>query len=81
MRGGPFSEGPLDVDEAALLDAQQQRVHRALDELGETLLTKARRDLVPVCRPFGQDCEHDALERALEHLGHLIRHADSLTTR
>jgi len=31
-------------------------------------------DLVAVCRPCRQDREDDALERALEHLGHLLAH-------
>src|SRR5918993_3136923 len=62
------------VHEAALLDPDQQRIDGALDDVGEALLAQPRRDLVAVCRLHGEDREDDALERALEHLGHLLAH-------
>ena len=64
----------LDVDEAALLDPDQQGVDGALGDVGEALLAQPGRDLVAVRRLHGQDREDDALERALEHLGHLLAH-------
>src|SRR4051794_24357729 len=62
------------VHETALLDPDQQRIDGALRDVGEALLAQPRGDLVAVCRPYGQDREDDALERALEHLGHLLGH-------
>ena len=62
----------LDIHEAPLLDADEQRVHGAFDDVREALLAQSRRDLVPVRGSRGQDREHDALESALEHLRHLI---------
>ena len=64
----------LHIHEAPLLDADEQRVDGAFDEVREALLAQSRRDLVAVRGSRGQDREHDALESALEHLRHLIAH-------
>src|SRR4029453_8750059 len=65
---------PLHVDEAALLDPDQQRIDGALGDVGEALLPQPRRDLVAVRGPAGQDREDDALQDPLEHLRHLLAH-------
>jgi hypothetical protein len=52
----------LHVDEAALLDPDQQRVDGALGDIGEALLPQPCRDLVAVRGPAGQD---DALQDSL----------------
>src|SRR6478735_5324422 len=64
----------LHIDEAPLLDPDEQCVNGSLDEFGEALLSQSRRDLVAVRRLRRQDREDDALQRALEHLRHLIAH-------
>src|SRR6476661_8930350 len=64
----------LHVDEAALLDPDQQRVDGALGDVGEALLPQPCRDLVAVRGSAGQNRENDALQRALEHLRHLLAH-------
>src|SRR5215207_4423244 len=64
----------LDVDEAALLDAHQQGVDGALGDVGESLVSQPRRNLVSVRIPAGEDRQDDALQRALEHLGRLFAH-------
>src|SRR6478736_4658495 len=64
----------LDVDETALLDPDQERVHGALGQVREPLVAELRGDLVAVRGPRLEDREDDALERALEHLGHLVGH-------
>jgi hypothetical protein len=71
----------LYVDEAALLDPDQQRVNGALDDVGEALLPQPGGDLVAVRGPHGQDREDDALQRALEHLRHLLDHGTPPTTQ
>src|SRR6478735_3164755 len=68
----------LHVDEAALLDPDQQRVDGALGDVGEALLAQPRRDLVAVRGPAGQDRQDDPLQRALQHLGHLLAHGTSI---
>ena len=45
----------LDVDQSALLDADQQRVYRALGDVSEALVAQPRRDLVPVGRATRQE--------------------------
>src|ERR1700754_4259625 len=67
----------LHVDEATPLDPDQQRVDGALGNVGEAPIPQRRRDLVAVRGPAGEDREDDALERALEHLGHLLAHGTS----
>src|SRR6478609_11352422 len=62
------------VDEPLLLDPDEYGVDGAFDEVGETLLSQARRDLVAVRRMCGEDRQHHALERSLEHLRHLVAH-------
>src|SRR6266487_3473461 len=62
----------LHVDEALLLDPDEQGVDGALGDVGEALLPQPRRDLVAVRGPHGQDRQDDALQRALEHLRHLL---------
>src|ERR671912_1942232 len=64
----------LDIDEAALLDAHQQGVDGAFGDIGESLVSQPRRDLVSVRRPAGENRQNDALQRALEHLGRLFTH-------
>src|SRR6476469_5783778 len=64
----------LHIDEATLLDADEQGVHGSLDEFGEALLPEPRRDLVAVRRLRRQDRKDDALQGALEHLRHLTAH-------
>ena len=64
----------LHVDEAALLDPDQQGVDGALGDVGEALIAQPRRDLVAVRGPAGQDREDDPLQRALQHLRHLLAH-------
>src|SRR5262245_33033080 len=64
----------LDVDEAALLAPDQQRIDGALGDLGEALFAQPRRDLIAVRGPAGKDREDDALQRALQHLRHLLAH-------
>src|SRR5678816_945442 len=68
----------LHVDEAALLDPDQQRIDGAFGDVGEALLPQPRRDLVAVRGPAGQDREHDAFQRSLEHLRHLLAHGTPL---
>ena len=75
MRGGPFSDGTFSTStkpRCSILTSSG--VDGALDDVGEALLAQPRRDLVAVRRLHGQDREDDALERALEHLGHLLAH-------
>src|SRR6478735_7717432 len=67
----------LHVDEAALLDAHEQRVDRALGDVGEALVAQPGGDLVAVRGPPGEDREHDPLQRPLEHLAHLLAHETS----
>ena len=38
MRGGPSSDGTVDVDQALLLDAHEHGVDGAFDEVGEAVL-------------------------------------------
>src|SRR5919106_1395099 len=64
----------LHVDQAAMLDPDQQRIDGAFRDVGEALLPQPRRDLVAVRGPAGQDREDDALQGALEQLGHLLAH-------
>src|SRR6478735_9092782 len=64
----------LHVDEATLLDTDEQGVNGSLDEIGKALLSQPGRDLVAVRRLRRQDREDDALQGALEHLRHLIAH-------
>src|SRR5580700_3336151 len=68
----------LHVDEALLLEPDEQRVNGALGDVGEALLPQPCRDLVAVRGSHGQDREDDALKRALEHLRHLLAHGTSL---
>src|SRR4029453_9657534 len=68
----------LHVDQAALLDPDQQRIDGAFGGVGEALLPQPRRDLEAVRGPAGQDREDDALQRSLEHLGHLLAHRTPL---
>ena len=68
----------LHVDEAALLDPDQQRIHGALGDVGEALLSQPGGDFVPVGGASGQEREHDALQRPLEHLRQLLAHRTSL---
>src|SRR5262245_46728189 len=49
----------LHVDEPALLAPDEQRVDRALGDVGEALISQPRRDLVAVRGPAGQDREND----------------------
>ena len=75
LAGRPLLGGHLlDVDQLPLLDAHQQGVDRALGDVLETLLAQPRGDLVAVGGLARQQREHDALERALEHLGLLLAH-------
>src|SRR5437763_640342 len=53
-RGALLRRDLLHVDQAALLDPDQQCVDGALGDVGEPLLAEPRRDLVPVGRPAGQ---------------------------
>src|SRR6266542_2410452 len=64
----------LHVNEAALLDPDQQRVDGALGDVEEALIPQPCRDLVAVGGPAGQDREDDALQRSLEHFRHLPAH-------
>ncbi|MNH32204.1 hypothetical protein D3C79_926290 [compost metagenome] len=64
----------LDVDEVLLLDAHQECVDRAFGDVGESVVADACGDLVPVCRLLGEESQNDALQSALEHLGHLLAH-------
>jgi hypothetical protein len=65
----------LHVDEALALDTDEQRVDGSLGDVREPHRAKLRRDLVPVRGSTGEDAEDDALERALQHLRHLLAHA------
>jgi len=67
----------LDVDEAALLDAHEEGVDRALGDVGEALVAQPRGDLVAVGGAAGEDRQHDAFEGAFEHLGDLLGHGAS----
>src|SRR5678816_24144 len=69
----------LHVDEAALLDPDEQRVDGAFGDVGKALLPQPCRDLVAIRGLHGQDREDDALQRALEHLGHLLAHGTPLS--
>ena len=71
---GPLPKNLLDVDEPPLLDADEQRIDGSLDKVGEALLAKPRGDVVAVRGTGGEHGEDDALEGALEHLGHLLTH-------
>src|SRR5580700_11100463 len=62
----------LHVDEALLLEPDEQRVDSPLGNVGEALLTQPCGDLVAVGGSSGQDRQNDPLKRALEHLGHLL---------
>src|SRR5665811_1344326 len=64
----------LHVDKAAPLDPDEQRIPGPFGDVGEALLPQPCRDLVAVRGPARQDREHDALQRALEHLRHLLAH-------
>src|ERR1700761_5748383 len=64
----------LHVDEAALLDPDEQCVDGSFCDVGEALIPQPRRDLVAVRGPAGQDREDDALQRPLEHLRFLLAH-------
>src|SRR6185437_6363413 len=64
----------LHVDEAALLDPDQQRVDGPFGDVGDALRPQPCRDLVAVRGPAGQDRENDALERPLEHLRDQLAH-------
>src|SRR5262245_2093114 len=64
----------LHIDEAPLLDPDQQRIDGAFRDVGEALLPQPRRDLVAVRGPAGQDREDDAFQDSLEHLRHLPAH-------
>src|SRR5262245_15625141 len=64
----------LHVDEAALLDPDEQCVDGSFGDVREALVPQPRRDLVAVRGPAGQDRENDALQRPLEHLRHLLAH-------
>src|SRR5829696_1917066 len=68
----------LHVDEALLLDPDEQGVDGALGDAGEALPPQPRRDLVAVRGPHAQDRQDDALQRALEHLRHLLAHGHHL---
>src|SRR5262245_16193802 len=57
LLGGDF----LHVDEASLLDPDEERVDRSLGDVGEALRPQPRCDLVAVGGPHGQGCEDDAL--------------------
>src|SRR5262245_18388228 len=64
----------LHVDEAPLLDPDEQRVDGALGDVGKALLPKPLRDLVDLRGSAGQDREDDPLEDSLEHLCRLLAH-------
>src|SRR5215467_1436422 len=64
----------LHVDEATLLDPDQECIDGAFHDVGEALLPQPRGDLVAVRRPAGQQREDDPLEDALEHLRQLFAH-------
>src|SRR5476649_1351259 len=70
----------LHVDEAFLLEPDEQGVDGAFGDVGEALLPQPCRDLVAVRGPHGEDRENDALQRALEHLRHLLAHGTSPRT-
>jgi hypothetical protein len=70
----PSRTGPFHVDEAALLDPDEQRVDGALCDVGEALSPQPRRDLVAVRGPQGQDREDDALEDSFKHFSYLLAH-------
>src|SRR5664280_167618 len=67
----------LHIDKASLLDPDEQRVDRALGDVGEPHLPQPCRDLVAVRGPHAQRREDDALQRPLEHLRHLPAHGTS----
>src|SRR5580700_8836049 len=69
----------LHVDEALLLEPDEQGVDGAFGDVREALLAQPCRDLIAVGGPHGQDREDDALERALEHLRHLLAQRTSPT--
>jgi len=83
LRGEHLARRPLpgrdllDVDEAALVDAHEERVHSALCDVDEALLAEPRRDLVPESRVVDERLEDDALQGALEHLDLLPGHDDT----
>src|ERR1700733_815675 len=64
----------LHVDEAALLDPDEQRVDGPFGDVGEALLPQPCRDLIAVRGPARQNRENDALQRPLEHLRQLLGH-------
>src|SRR5690606_5429290 len=64
----------LHIHEAALLDPDEQRVDGSFGNVLESLLAQPRGDLVAVRRTHRQDGEHDAFQRALEHLRHQLSH-------
>src|ERR1700693_156996 len=64
----------LHVDQTLLLVPDEQGGDGAFGDAGEALLPQPSRDLVAVRGPHGQDREDDALQRALEHLRHLLAH-------
>src|SRR5450631_4140671 len=70
----------LRVDETLLLVPEEQGVDGAFGDVGEALLPQPCRDLVAVRGPHEQDREDEALQRALEHLRHLLAHGTSPRT-
>ena len=59
---------------AVAVDADEERVDRALGDLGEAVIADAGGDLVSVGRLLGEESQDDALQGAFEHLGHLLAH-------
>src|SRR5262245_43267695 len=68
----------LNVDEASLLDPDEQRVDSALGDVGEALSPQPRGDLVAVSGSHGQDREDDPLQDSLKHFRHLLAHEQLL---